>query len=313
MRYFTAVFLLAAGLASGAAHAQPQADKHEGYYGWWLQNDAAEAFVITEPYPRLVAFNLKGKSSPLHISDQYEYFGVRTWFFEPTQIPTSGLPALQPARAELIGERGLRLTAAPDTTSQLQLFMEIELDEKEARLHIRHGFKNLKNEQRRIAAWALNVIKPDDGVGVTRFKKEGRRSLLFWPNTDLDEDALKTGPRALAVDYSVLPRNGWFKVGTNTDAGWVAYVWDGMALKSSVAHVTNAEYPEDGGTITFFNSTTEIFDGNPRFGEIENVGPLSELQPGNTLWMDQTLEIIDGIEGDDPEAWVEQLDPQNKE
>ena len=56
-----------------------------------------------------------------------------------------------------------------------------------------------------------------------------------------------------------------------------------------------------------FNSTSEVFDGKPRFGEIENVGPLSELMPGDTLWMEQTLELIVGIDGDDPESWVEML------
>lgn len=307
-RVIAVLFVLA--LICPALDAQPKAGTHGGYDGWWLANDTSEAFVIAKPYPRLVVFRLKGRSSPLHVSDKYEYFGVRTWFFEPTQIAASGLPALQPAQMTQTGPRGLRLTAAPDTTSQLQLTMEIRLDDKRPLLHLRHGLTNLKDEQRRIAAWALNVIEPDGGVGVTRWKKGDRRSLLFWPNTDPDEGSLHLGPRALAVDYRVLPRNGWFKVGTNTDAGWVAYVWDGMALKSSVAHVANAEYPEDGGTVTFFNSTPEIFKVGSRFGEIENVGPLSELMPGNTLWMDQTLQIVDGIEGDDPEAWIGQLDPQ---
>ena len=45
-----------------------------------------------------------------------------------------------------------------------------------------------------------------------------------------------------------------------------------------------------------FNSTPEVFDGKPRFGEIENVGPLSELMPGDTLWMEQELELFTGIE-----------------
>ena len=27
-----------------------------GYEGWWLKNPAAEAFIIAEPYPRIIAF-----------------------------------------------------------------------------------------------------------------------------------------------------------------------------------------------------------------------------------------------------------------
>ena len=30
--------------------------------------------------------------------------------------------------------------------------------------------------------------------------------------------------------------------------------------------------------------------------------------PGNTLWMEQELELFSGIEADDPESWIEILD-----
>jgi len=74
-----------------------------------------------------------------------------------------------------------------------------------------------------------------------------------------------------------------------------------------VPHVPDGEYPEDGGTVTFWNPTRETFGGKPRFGEIEYLGPLTDLAPGDTLWLDQKLEIIDGLEGDDPEGWVDIL------
>ena len=219
LRLFLCLLLFCA-LPAGAAE-KPEAT-HAGFDGWWLRNGKAE--VIAEPYPRLLAFRLKGGDSPLHVSHEYEYFGVRAWFLEPEQNRQSGLPALQPAVAKRTSSRSLRL-----------------------------------------------------------------------------------GARALAVDYRILPQGLWFKVGTNTDAGWVAYVWDGLALKSSVPHAPDAEYPEDGGTITFFNSKKVTFEGKPRFGEIENLGPLTDLAPGDTLWLDQKLEIIGSVEGIDPEVWVDIL------
>lgn len=295
-------FLLLAALPLAA-----QTSQYEGFTGFWLKNDRAEAFAIARPYPRVLAFRLKGGENPLHVTREYEYIGVRSWFFEPTQIPESGLPALQPATAERTGARSVRLTAAPDDRSGLQLIMEVALDSKHPVLQVRHGFKNVRAEKCRIACWALNVIRPDAGVGVTPWRTEGRRSLLFWPSTNPNELGIHLGPRVLALDYRIEPQNGWQKVGTNSDAGWIAFAWGENALKSTVAHASNAEYPEDGGTVTMFNSTAEVFDGKPRFGEIENVGPLSELMPGNTLWMEQELELLVGIETDDPESWVEML------
>jgi hypothetical protein len=295
---FTALPLSAADTAT---------DEYEGFKGFWLENDRAEAFVIAEPYPRILAFRFKGGDNPLHVNHDYEYVGIRTWFFEPTQNSQSGMPALQKATATRTGERAIRLAAAPDDSSGLQLIMEIALDPEKPVLQVRHGFKNMRDEQRRIAAWALSVIRPDEGVGITPWRREGRRNFLFWPDTDPNEIGIHLGPKALALDYRIRPQNRWQKIGTNGNAGWIAYVWNDQALKSTVAHVANAEYPEDGGTVTMFNSTSEVFAGKPRFGEIENVGPLSELMPGNTLWMEQELELFKEIEGDDPEIWVEIL------
>ena len=154
----------------------------------------------------------KAAKIPSTSSREYEYIGVRSWFFEPTQIPESGLPALQPATAEQTGARSVRLTAAPDDSSGLQLIMEVALDSERPVLHIRHGFKNMRDKSRRIACWALNVIRPDAGVGVTPWRTEGRRSLpVFWPSTDPNEVGILLSPRALALDYRIEPQNGWHK------------------------------------------------------------------------------------------------------
>ena len=295
-------------IAQAAWASEKPTGEFAGYAGWWLRNARVEAFVIAEPYARVIAFRPIGGENPLHVSREYEYFGIRTWFLEPEQNALSPLPALEPASAETMAEGGLRLLAAPADSAGLQLCMEISLHKTEPILHIRHGMKNLRPAQRRIALWALNVIKPDGGVGVAPWRSENRQHFIFWPNTDPDQDGLHLGRRTLAVDYRVLPRHGWLKVGTDTDRGWVAYVYGERALRSSVAHVANGVYPEGGGTVTMFNSTSEIFDGKERFGEIENVGPLSDVQPDNWLWMDQELEIISGLQGDNPEEWIEMLD-----
>ena len=297
-------------LANAALAAEKTSAEFEGYKGWWLKNDSSEAFIIADPYPRIIAFRLHGGQSPLHISHDYEYFGIRTWFLEPTQNSQSPLPALQKASAEKIGKNGLRLVSVEKDSSALELTMEIRLDATNPILHVRHGMKNLRDEKRRIALWALNVIKPDGGVGIVPWGKRGRQAFLFWPTTDPNEEGIHLRARALALDYRVLPRNRFKKVGTDTDAGWVAYVFDGHALKSTVPFVANAEYPEGGGSVTMFNSTSAIFGGKPRFGEIENVGPLSDLMPGNTLWLEQKLEIISGLEGDDPEMWMDVLEQE---
>lgn len=277
--------------------------RHRGFDGWWLRSGAAEAFVIAEPHPRLIAFHLSGRASPLHVSGRYPFYGVRSWFLEPVESDQSGLPAQRPAAGEARGPGRLKLTGAEESVTGLQLTMDFALDDSAARLNITHAFRNLRQTPRRMAAWAINAVAAN-GIGLTAWRQETRRSLILFRETGAREPAIRAEPAVLAVDYRMPPENAFFKVGTDTACGWIAFVWDGMALKSSVAHVPGAEYPEGGGTVTFFNSGPME---EPRFAEIENVGPLTDVPPGGTVRLAQTLLLIDGIIGDDLAAAAETI------
>jgi len=304
MRMTTAVLvgaMVATALAAGDA---PVPATHHGLDGWWLRNAAAEAFVCAKPYPRIVAFRLKGGTSPLRVTDKDEYVGVRAWYMEPKQVRMSPLPAHQPAEATL-GSRSLTLVSAPAQKCGLQLTTKVELDASRPVLTVRHGFKNLSPEARRIAAWAINAV-PATGVGLVPWAtgKGTMRAFLAFPGTDPAEPCLHLGSRALGIDFRVPPRKRWMKVGSNSDAGWAAFVWDSTALVTSVPHVAGATYPEGGGTATFYH-----FQGNAKkrsYGEVENVGPLTDVKPGDTVWLHQTLELVGGVEfkGDSPDNWM---------
>ena len=79
MRTFCCLLLLAALPLC----AEAPADQYQGFTGFWLTNDRAEVFAIATPYPRVLAFRLKGGENPLHVNRDYEYIGIRSWFFEP--------------------------------------------------------------------------------------------------------------------------------------------------------------------------------------------------------------------------------------
>jgi hypothetical protein len=281
----------------------PEAGRHRGFDGWWLRNDAAEAFVIARPCPRLIAFRLVGRASPLHVSGRYEFFGVRTWFLEPVETEQSGLPARQPAAVVATAPGRINLVGGDERVTGLRLTMDFVLHENAARLTVTHAFHNLRDTPRRLAAWVINAVEAE-GFGLTAWRQDTRRSLILFHDTAPRAAAVRAEPAVLAVDYRIPPQTSFCKVGTDTACGWGAFVWDGMALKSSVAHVAGAEYPEGGGTVTFFNSGP--MDGS-RFGEVENAGPLTDVPPGGSVQMVQTLTLIGGLAGDDLAAWADQI------
>lgn len=279
-------------------------DRYEGFSGWWLRNEAAEAFVIARPWPRVPAFRMLGGVSPLRVDSVDACVGVRTWFLEPVQSPESERPASRPAKCEIIDPLRLVLTAECDEITGLQLVMDLELDPSAARLRIRHGLVNCGDTARRLAVWVIVAVR-HEGVGVTPWRRGGADAIV-WPGCDPADPSLRIGETAMGVDFRVPPTGGAFKAGAPTDAGWIAQLRPDGALRSTVAVDADAEYPEGGGTVTFYNGGQTSADG---WSEIENVGPLTDLGDGRTLWMDQTLELLPDarLVGDDPDTWAQCL------
>ena len=270
-----------------------KSDEYLGAEGIWISNGKAEVSLTAVPFPRIAAFRIAGQESPLKFSANSPCAGIRTWFMEPEETEFSSLPSLKPAKIEKLGALSVRMTGDPEEKTGLQFITEISLDENKALLNIRHGFKNLRNEKRRLAVWPIMRF-PRNGIGVAPWassRPNVRKYILFF-KTDAGEKLLKTGLDALAFDFRGTSAVNPLKVGVASDAGWAAFIWPGGILKSSVAFVKGAEYPEGGATATFYSCGQRPEDGQC---EVEHAGPLTEIKGGETLWLDQKLEILSGI------------------
>jgi hypothetical protein len=119
-----------------------------------------------------------------------------------------------------------------------------------------------------------------------------------------DVDLLKQGSYPWFLKQRILGSRGHL---ANTDAGWVAYASNGQAIRSTVAYEAGASYPEGGGTITFYQNGTRPEEG---FCEIENVGPLKPVPAGQTLWLEQKLELLANVQitGDSADQWREAVE-----
>ncbi len=296
----TASLILFAGMMTNAA-----SDPFEKTEGQWIRNHVAEALISGRPYPRLTAFRRLGGESPFRVSTRDPFCGVRTWFMEPVGLATTHLPALQQATVERIDARTLRLVADPEPETKLQVLWEVALDAELPRIHLRHGLRNVADRKRRLAAWAIMVF-PHAGVGVTPWAsgKDTIRSYLLFPGVDPTEPSLRLDAAGVGVDFRVFAKGSHAKIGTNADSGWVAYLWQGQALKSCVPWVEGAEYPEGGGSVTFYQTGRRLDQG---FCEVEHVGPLTDVNPGDILWLEQTIDWLSGVTvaTESPAGWIQ--------
>lgn len=277
---------------------EEKSDEYLGAKGLWISNGKAEVFLTSVPFPRITVFRFVGHESPLKSVTNYPNAGIRTWFMEPEENEFSSLPSMKPAKIERLGPFSVRMTGEPDEKSRLQLIMEVSLDENKAVLKIRHGLKNLRDEKRRLAVWPIMVFHRN-GIGLVPWascpQPKIRRYILFL-KTNAVEELLKTGLDAFAFDFRCTSIGGQLKVGVVSDAGWAAFIWPGGILKSNVEFVKDAEYPEGGGTVTFYSCGQKPEEGQC---EVEHIGPLTDVKSGETLWFDQKLEILPKIKMND--------------
>jgi hypothetical protein len=277
-------------MAVGTAFSGDDACTYRGVAGQWLTNGVAEAFVSSQPYPRVAAFRLRGGASPFRESPTDPFCGVRTWFMEPADNEFSSLPERQPATLAILGTHAARLTGAPEPTTGLQLIMEVTLDQQRPVLTIRHGLRNLRPTPRRLALWPIMAF-PHQGAALMPWTRgqEGFRSCQFFWATDPNEPCIWLGREALGVAFRLPVRAHGIKIGTRVEAGWAAYLWNGQILKSTVPFVAGAEYPEGGATLTLYNRGRQVDQGQ---AEVEHVGPFRALPVGGVAWVEQRLELL---------------------
>jgi hypothetical protein len=290
MRYSALLVLaLLAGCSNRESFSPTQ---YRGVDGQWLTSDTCEAFVSGVPYPRVVAFRLKGQSSPLRVSTQDQFYGIRTWYMETdVSDDTILLPASQVAKVERLDSLSARITAAEEPASGLQLIMEVSLAPRDPVLTVRHGFRNLRDTDRRICVWALTALE-HNGMAVTPWRpgKDAIRTCTWYFDSDPSEPCLRLGKIGMGVDYRVPSTKGCYKVGANTDAGWVAFCRGRSAMVSRAPFNEYGEYPEGEAPISFYNCGQKCEWG---FCEMEHVSELKSLPRGGTVWMEQKLTLME--------------------
>jgi hypothetical protein len=126
----------------------------------------------------------------------------------------------------------------------------------------------------------------------------------MYPRTDWPDESIHVGPTALGLLLDVA-RPTDTKLGVHTEPGWGAHIdpANETALLVSAEWDSAAVYPEGGANVTVYASADK--PQGEGWAEVENVGPLQDIRPGETLELVQFLEILGPIDLPrpfDPEA-----------
>ena len=270
-----------------------------------LENAAAELIITLGVGPRVIAYNLKGKPNMMwtdtartgaqsgpHFDSYfypgatwYSYGGHRLWT-SPESSPETYYPDNDPVEYVIKGNT-VTLTPPPQKNNNLQYVITVTLDETSSKVTLSQKVVNTGGENKKFAVWGLTVLD----IGGTEIiphntKDTGllqNRLISVWPYDDMTDSRINWGNKYITV-YADKNAAGPFKIGTNNQSGWAAYLNNGQLFVKHFTHFEDEEYPDYGCSFETYTC--------PEFLELETLSPLKDVAPGDSITHTETWELF---------------------
>ncbi len=275
-----------------------------------LKNDWLRLEYLNRAGPRIVRLSAFGKGNlfaeiPRSLITAYgEFFflgGHRLWS-APESIPRTYIPDNDGLTQEAL-ENGVLLQGAPESGSGIAKSMRIELLAGRPAVRVEHRLRNTGLWAVELAPWALTmfrlggtVILPQPVGPADRDGLLHNRILALWPYSKIQDPRLALGDDFILIRAFSAPQP--FKLGYYNPHGWIAYWLDGVLFRKVFDVPGGAAFP-DGGC------NTESYC-NDQFVELESLGPLVKLGPGQEASFTETWEFY-------PDLHVPFLPPRVRE
>lgn len=163
--------------------------------------------------------------------------------------------------------------SAPADVAGFEKSLHLSLDEET--LRVEHRLRWVGEHPVDASPWALTQLPPG-GVAILPVAGSGDgsplqadRSLVVWPYTHLDDQRISWEEGSVLIDVG--PGEP-VKLGSGPTPGAVGYLKDGY-LFSKRFDAVDDEYPDRGAVAQIY--------ANDIFCELESLGPLARLEPGD--------------------------------
>ena len=262
------------------------------YAGWpncyRVSNGEVELIVTSDVGPRIIRYGYVGGQN-LFVELEEDlgqtggenwrlYGGSRLWVGPEDRVYSYGADN-DPVEIQISGKT---LSAqAPVENTGVQKRIEVELAEDSGTVRVRYGLTNRTIWPLRIATWVLTMMARG-GVAVTTLPPRGTHPEILAPTNPLIVFAFTnmSDPRWSWLEkYIVLrqdPNNSDpEKIGLFNPATRGAYLLNGELFVKKFEASPEGEYPDMGSSFEAFT--------NERFLELETLGPIRTLRPGESL------------------------------
>jgi len=291
------------------------------YRGWnnayRLSNGVVELVVTADVGPRIVSYGFPNGENLLHEVEEDAgktggsefrlYGGHRLWV--SPEVERTYYPDNAPVAVSQHGN-ATRFTAQREELppgTNLQKELEIELAATGSQVRITQRVRNDDTRSTTLAPWsptmmraggrAILPLSPRIAMDKDHYQPVGVFGI--WSFTDLADPRWVLGTAYIQLRQLANP-TGHFKEqmgGIYNSAGWGAYFRQGYLFIKRAAVISGARYPD-------FGCNFEVFT-NPDFIELETLGPLVELRPGEVVEHVERWWLFAGVSGGENDAWID--------
>jgi hypothetical protein len=251
--------------------------------------------VLAQGGPRVVRFGLHGgenlfAETPTASWDgghgTYELLGGHRLWFAPESDDCSFPDATGLTLSAIPDATGVRLVGAVEAPSGLRKTVEVRLDPDSAAMSLRHVLTNQGSRTLEIAPWPITQLRLG-GVAVVPLppgdEKPSMRPnqlVVLWPYASGTDERLRIGDHRLTV--SARPDRP-MKVGCLSSTGTAGYLRDGLLVVLRFDPARGSVHSDLGCNLEVYSDDRTI--------ELESLGPLATLKPGDSVTHDERWEI----------------------
>jgi hypothetical protein len=266
-----------------------------------IENRFFAVDYLTRAGPRLVRLLVAGSEQnllaelpemtiPTSLGDYHILGGHRLWH-APEATPRSYLPDYDGVQVENLPDGSVLLTQPVEPASGMRKAMQLTLAPDAPLLTIQHSLTNAGLWPVECAPWAITQLKlgglaiiPQQ-VGVPAAQLLPDRRMTIWNYTRLQDPRLHLGDDFILLEAaSRLPP---CKIGVPNPQGWLAYLVGEVLLVKRFTPRPDLPHPDSG-------CDTEVYC-NDQFIELETLGALLVMQPGQTVTHTETWQIFTGV------------------
>jgi hypothetical protein len=265
------------------------------YEGWQgcvrLSNDAAELIVTTAFGPRVIHYGRHGGPNAFHIIPETSgkvvsgpwlpYGGHRLWH-APEVMPRSYQPDNAPVETVEQEADGTLRVGVMEAATGIGREMRITLAPQGTGVKVEHRLTNHNVWAVTLSPWALSIVAnggraviPQEPFVSHDDDLTPARPVVLWKFTDMADPRWRWGRKYLTLRQGAETGNPQ-KVGVWNAQGWAAHLTPQQAFFILIDVAPGG--PE---TLPDAGSNYETYTDGP-FQELETLGPLQILEPGET-------------------------------